>query len=206
MSLRILFGRGTVVACAVGMMALGSTACKASLKVGTEEPAPEPVAEPMPEPEPEPEPAPEPAPEPEVKVELPGPIRFKSGTAQLEAASDVPLNVVLEYLKAKTEITKMRIEGHTDSDDTNARNMDLSKRRAMAAAQWLIAKGIDCNRLIAVGFGEEKLVKDPDPTPEDKAENRRVDFIPAERKGKAIANRPIDGGEPGQTAGDACKK
>lgn len=204
MSLRKFVGRAAMVLAVVGLTGVATTACTASVKIGKkpEEPPPPP---PPPAPEPEPEVKPEPEPEP-VKVDLPGPIRFKVGTAQLESASDEPLGVVLDYMKAKPEITKLRIEGHTDTDDTNARNMDLSKRRAMAAAQWLVAKGIDCNRLVVVGFGEEKLVVSPESSADDKAQNRRVDFIPAERKGKAIANRPVDGGAPGQVAGETCKK
>ena len=204
MSFRNFATRAALIMTVVGFTGVGTTACKASLKIGDKKPDPPPPPPPPPAPEPEPEPAPEPEPPP-VKVELPGAIRFKVGTAQLESASDEPLGVVKDYLEAKPEITKMRVEGHTDTDDTNARNMDLSKRRAMAAAKWLVAKGIDCKRLVVVGFGEEKLVETPDNTPEAKAKNRRVDFIPAERKGKAIANRPVDGGEPGQVAGDPCK-
>lgn len=204
MSFRRFAGRAALLVAVVGLAGVGTTACKASIKIGKKpEPEPEPPPPPPPPP-PKPEPPPKMQAVPE-KVELPGPIRFKVGTAQLETSSDEPLNVVLEYMKATPEITKLRVEGHTDTDDTNARNMDLSKRRAMAASKWLIAKGIDCKRLVVVGFGEEKLVADPEATADDKAKNRRVDFIPAEKNGKAIANRPVDGGEPGQSAGDPCK-
>jgi OOP family OmpA-OmpF porin len=98
------------------------------------------------------------------------------------------------------------VEGHTDADDTNDRNMLLSKGRAMAVTQWLIAKGIDCKRLLPVGFGEEKPLKTPEKTDLDKQENRRVVFIPAEKNGQAIDGKPLDGGPPGQIAGDPCLK
>ncbi len=204
MLLRKTASRAAMMVAVVGLAGVGTTACKASVKIGkTPEPAPPPRPAPPPPPPP---PAPEPEPEEPVKVELPGPIRFEVGTAKLRPESEEPLNVVLEYMKAKEEITKLRVEGHTDTDDTNARNMDLSKRRAMAAAMWLVAKGVDCNRLVVVGFGEEKPVVVTETSAADKEQNRRVDFIPAERKGKAIANRPVDGGAPGQSAGDPCKK
>jgi OOP family OmpA-OmpF porin len=124
-----------VVLCTALALSVASIGCKAEVKLG---PKPDPVVEPPPVPDPVPEPAPEPEPEPAKALDLPGPILFDVGTANLKSESDKPLNTVLEYLQGKPEVTKMRIEGHTDMDDTNARNMDLSKRRAMAAAKWLI--------------------------------------------------------------------
>jgi OmpA-OmpF porin, OOP family len=188
-----------------------ATGCKfkAEAKMG-EQPAPAPPPAPAPAPEP-----PKPAPkkfggfkfnvDKEGKLQLPGPILFQTGTAILDPASDVPLNVVLNYMNEKKEITKLRIEGHTDTDDTNANNYTLSKNRAMAVAAWLIGKGVDCHRLVPVGFGEEKLLVNPEKTPEDKAQNRRVVFVNAEVNGKAVGGMPIDGGPPGQIAGEACK-
>lgn len=138
-------------------------------------------------------------------VELPGPVLFDVGTANLTPGTDATLQVVVDYMNAKPEITKMRIEGHTDGDDTNAKNMALSQARAMAVSQYLVGKGIKCNRLLPVGFGEEKPLVSPEKTDVDKAQNRRVVFIPAEKNGKPIAGRPIDGGAPGKIAGDPCK-
>jgi OOP family OmpA-OmpF porin len=108
-------------------------------------------------------------------------------------------------MKEKKEVTKLRIEGHTDTDSDNASNYTLSKNRAMAVAAYLIGKGVECNRLVAVGFGEEKLVVNPEKTAEDKAQNRRVNFINAEINGKPVGGLPIDGGPPGQIAGEVCK-
>ena len=70
-------------------------------------------------------------------------------------------------------------------------------------AKWLVAKGIDCNRLVAVGFGETRLKITPEATPEDRATNRRVDFVNAEIAGKAIGGLPLDGG--GTIAGNVCQ-
>ena len=60
---------------------------------------------------------------------------------------------------------------------------------------------IDCNRLIAVGFGSTKPVAD-NSTPVGKAENRRIEFVMAGLRGKAISGMPLDGG--GKVAGDLC--
>ena len=137
------------------------------------------------------------------RLVLPGSIFFETAKPTLKPESDVALNHVLKYLKAKKHVTKIRIEGHTDTDGKDEDNMVLSKLRAMAVAKWLSVKGIDCKRLVPVGFGETKLKKSPEETPEDKEANRRVDFVNAELNGKAIGGLPVDGG--GESAGNACE-
>lgn len=166
---------------------------------------------PPPPPAPAPPPPAAPAPKPTVQskpvkagaIELPYPIQFETGTANLKPESDAPLQVVKEYIEAKPEITKLRVEGHTDTDGSDADNQTLSQNRANAVAKWLVDHGVDCKRLVPVGFGESKLLKKPEQTPEDKATNRRVMFLNAEVKGKAVMGMPLDGGAP--TSADGCK-
>ena len=200
-------------ALAVGLLGLSAAGCSVSVKAGKDRPTPPP---PAPAPAPPPPPAPAPAPKKALpkmnfkvndkgEVQLPGPVLFQTGTATLLPESDAVLNVVLEYMKAKPEVTKLRVEGHTDTDNNNAANMTLSKNRAMAVTGWLVAKGVECKRLIPVGFGEEKLLVNPETSPDDKARNRRVVFVNAEVNGKPVGGKPVDGGAPGEIAGDACK-
>ncbi|MBM4359983.1 MAG: OmpA family protein [Deltaproteobacteria bacterium] len=136
------------------------------------------------------------------KVELPGPILFNEDKATLKPQSFAVLELVAEYLRQTPAVTKHRIEGHTDTDGDDAHNMALSKGRAYAVSKWLVSQGIDCNRLVPVGFGETRLKVTPERTADDKATNRRVDFVNAELKGQAIGGLPIDGG--GSPAGNAC--
>jgi OOP family OmpA-OmpF porin len=180
--------------------------CEAHASVGTgpetaKPPEPVKTAEPAastPEPE---------KPKPTFKVEggqlkLPGPIVFETGKDILKPESDDVLKVVKDYLDAKPEITLLRIEGHTDSDGDDKANQTLSEARSLAVAHWLTAKGIDCKRLIPVGFGESKPLVAND-TPDNKAQNRRTSFVNAALKGKPIGGMPVDGG--GKVAGDPCK-
>jgi len=71
----------------------------------------------------------------------------------------------------------------------------------LPVCKWLVEKGIDCKRLIAVGFGSTKPIASND-NPIDKARNRRIEFIPAALQGKAIGGMPLDGG--GVVSGDPC--
>jgi OmpA-OmpF porin, OOP family len=197
----------------VGLLGLGASGCSVSVNAGKKEPPPPPPPAPAPAPAPEPPP---PAPKKSLpkmnfkvnekgEVQLPGPVLFQTGTAKLLPESDAVLNVVLEYMKAKPEVTKLRVEGHTDTDGDNKANMDLSKARSVAVSAWLVAKGVECKRIIPVGFGEEKLLVNPEATSDDKARNRRVVFVNAEVNGKPVGGKPIDGGAPGEIAADPCK-
>ncbi len=69
-------------------------------------------------------------------------------------------------------------------------------------AKALVAKGVDCKRLLPVGFGETKP-RAENKTPEGKAQNRRTTFVNAALRGKAIGGAPLEGF--GKIAGDPCK-
>jgi OOP family OmpA-OmpF porin len=127
------------------------------------------------------------------RLELPGPIAF-TGEA-LDPASDPALEHARGYLAAKDYISLLRVEGHAD-------DQALSERRAVLVARWLIAHGVDCKRLIAVGFGANKPIAD-NRTPEGRAQNTRIELHNAALRGRAIGGAPSDGG--GQVASaDLC--
>jgi OmpA-OmpF porin, OOP family len=138
-------------------------------------------------------------------LKLPGPVVFETASDRLKPESDEVLEVVKDYLEAKPEITQLRVEGHTDNDGKKESNQTLSEKRAVAVARWLTAKGIDCKRLLPVGFGQMKPVAGTvdKQTTEEKDQNRRTAFVNAAIKGHAIGGMPVDGG--GKVAGDACK-
>lgn len=199
------------VLCAV--MMLGTAAVVEGCTVQTVEPAkpppPPPPAPPAPPPAATPAPTPAPAPAlPTTEnghLKLPGAVVFETGSDKLKPESDDVLAVVKNYLDAKPEITKIRIEGHTDNAGTKPGNQTLSEKRAMSVARWLIGKGIDCKRLLPVGFGQMKpIAGTPDKqTPDEQAQNRRTWFVNVELKGHAIGGLDPVGG--GNVAGDACK-
>jgi OOP family OmpA-OmpF porin len=135
-------------------------------------------------------------------LKLPGAIVFETSSDKLSPVSDEVLEIVHDYLDAKPDVTLLRIEGHTDTDGNPAANEALSEKRAMAVARWLVAVGVKCDRLVPVGFGQSKPIV-PNDTPDNKALNRRVAFVPAALRGKPIGGQPFDGG--GKVAGDPCR-
>ena len=145
-------------------------------------------------------------PSPSFKLEgselvLPSPISFEAGTATLTPESTTALEHVRAYLEEKSYVSALRIEGH--SDESTEESETLSEKRALAVARWLVDKGVDCKRLVPVGFGGTKPVAD-NSTPEGKAQNRRVSIITAGLRGIAMGGKPLDGG--GKLAGDPCTK
>ena len=72
---------------------------------------------------------------------------------------------------------KVKIFGHTDADGDDAKNLDLSKRRAASVKAELVNTfGVKATQLDTDGLGETKPVA-PNDTPVNKALNRRVEFI-----------------------------
>lgn len=76
-----------------------------------------------------------------------------------------------------SDLPELRIEisGHTDNIGTNSYNELLSQRRADAVVSYLVAKGIDKNRLIAKGYGQSIPVESND-TEKGRSVNRRTEF------------------------------
>jgi len=71
------------------------------------------------------------------------------------------------------------IEGHTDSDGSDAYNQVLSEKRANAVRDYFVTNGINPNRLTTKAFGESKPV-DANATAAGKANNRRTEVKLAE--------------------------
>ncbi len=93
------------------------------------------------------------------------------------------LQQVALLLRANPELTKVRIEGHTDDRADDAFNKDLSQRRAGNVLKYLVEEaGIAPDRLVAEGFGEERPV-DTNTTDAGRENNRRVEFIVVETDG-----------------------
>jgi OOP family OmpA-OmpF porin len=135
-------------------------------------------------------------------LKVPFPVAFDTNKATLKTESAEAIAYVAAYLEAKSSISTLRVEVHTDAQGDDKYNQAMSEKRAFAVAKALVAKGVDCKRLIPVGFGETKPVAD-NTTAAGRAANRRTAFANAAMRGKPIGGMPLDGG--GAVAGDPCK-
>ncbi len=102
-------------------------------------------------------------------------VQFETGSANIDAAS----SELLDQLKAAADecptSIHLRIDGHTDNTGDAERNHELSQQRADAVKAALIERGMNAERLDAVGFGQENPVADND-TEEGRAQNRRIEI------------------------------
>jgi OOP family OmpA-OmpF porin len=150
-------------------------------------PPPPPPPPPAPEPPPPPPPPP-PAPE---KITLVGTATYANGmitfNKELEFAEGKAtfkpnskgtqqiLGWITDFLKNNPNVSKFRIEGHTDNVGAAAMNQTLSQQRAETVVAYLTGQGIDGSRLVAKGFGDTKPLV-PNDSPKNMAKNRRVEF------------------------------
>jgi len=102
-------------------------------------------------------------------------VYFAKDRDTILASSHKILDSVAEVLADNPFITKIRVEGHTDSEGPNDFNLELSQRRAESVIAYLVSKGIDAERLEAKGFGEEAPIA-TNMTPYGRSRNRRVEF------------------------------
>jgi outer membrane protein OmpA-like peptidoglycan-associated protein len=109
------------------------------------------------------------------RIRIVEPVRFASGSAQLLADSEPVLASVAAVLARRMDLTKLRIEGHTDSRGGAVMNRKLSLERATRVVGFLVDHGIVPARLAAVGVGPDNPI-DADDTDEGRATNRRVEF------------------------------
>ena len=103
-------------------------------------------------------------------------IYFNSGKSTFKSA-DVParLDAMTTILKNYPN-AKFSVEGHTDSDGSDAFNMKLSQDRADVVKDALIERGIKSSNINSVGYGESRPVE-TNKTAAGKAKNRRTEVI-----------------------------
>jgi outer membrane protein OmpA-like peptidoglycan-associated protein len=109
-------------------------------------------------------------------ITLSGSVLFTSGKSELSPGAQLKLNDVATALTKEDPVSKMVVEGHTDSQGQAASNQDLSQRRAQAVRDYLVTRGIASDRITAQGFGSTRSVADNTST-EGRANNRRVEIV-----------------------------
>lgn len=128
------------------------------------------------EPAPEPIPEPEPTPEPPVWSFDSGRLNFDFDKSVVKPQYYELLRNVKDYVEQ--ENLKLTIIGHTDSKGTDAYNMALGMRRAVAVRDKLIEFGLDPARILGVESRGESEPVAPNDTDQGRFENRRIEFKP----------------------------
>jgi outer membrane protein OmpA-like peptidoglycan-associated protein len=102
-------------------------------------------------------------------------ILCSTASADLSKRSKFILKQFARFLKENQNITIL-IQGHTDNEGDAQKNLELSDKRAQGVQKYLESLGIDKKRLDAKGYGQTQP-KAPNTSAENKAQNRRTDFV-----------------------------
>jgi outer membrane protein OmpA-like peptidoglycan-associated protein len=111
-----------------------------------------------------------------VVITLSGSVLFASGKYALLNTAMTKLDQVAEALKAQDADKRMVVEGHTDSQGSDKINQPLSLNRASAVRDYLVSRGVDADKITAVGMSSTRPIVD-NKTAENRANNRRVEIV-----------------------------
>lgn len=103
------------------------------------------------------------------------PVYFRFDQSTIDSGETSKLDQVASYLTANPG-TGVVIEGNCDSKGSDEYNRALGERRALAAKDYLLSKGISDSRIRTVSYGEEKPAV-PNTDDAARAQNRRDEFI-----------------------------
>lgn len=117
---------------------------------------------------------------------------FDYESFELTKDSRSELNKLFNLLSNNPSI-KVEIQGHTDSKGLKSFNKKLSQKRAESVRNYLVKKGINKNRVTAVGYGENQPIakntnSDGSDNEEGRALNRRIELKILSKEGEEKAN------------------
>lgn len=101
-------------------------------------------------------------------------VYFDTDRSDIKGASALTLNKLAKIFKEYPK-SNILVEGHTDSDGSEAYNMSLSERRARAVTDYLIRQDISSQRFTTKWYGETQP-RASNATAAEKAKNRRVEL------------------------------
>jgi outer membrane protein OmpA-like peptidoglycan-associated protein len=102
-------------------------------------------------------------------------VLFSVNSASLDSDGRTTLEDVAGVLEQYPK-TAVVVQGHTDSTGSEEHNQQLSDRRASSVRGYLVSRGVDADRVAAVGMGEDYPVASND-SESGRQENRRVDIL-----------------------------
>ncbi len=115
----------------------------------------------------------------QINLQIDGRYLFDSGKAQLKDSAIVIFNNLAQLFRENPEY-RIAIRGHTDDLTIDTvqfpSNWELSAIRATTVLRYFIQQGIDPERMTATGYADF-LPLAPNDSPENRAKNRRVEFV-----------------------------
>jgi len=113
---------------------------------------------------------------PVVRVVFPEGVFFNTNSATPLPQAAAVVRLIAQNMRRDVPDAALTILGHTDSTGTDAYNMRLSERRALAVMAMLAARRLDPMQMTTVAIGDHQPIA-PNDTAEGRAMNRRVEFL-----------------------------
>jgi OOP family OmpA-OmpF porin len=111
---------------------------------------------------------------PDQIIELRG-VTFEFNKTRLSPNAGAVLDAVVKAFIGQPSL-RVEIGGHTDSIGSDQYNLKLSQGRADAVRNYLVGAGARPEQITAVGYGESRLLINPEKNDDDRELNRRVEF------------------------------
>lgn len=125
-------------------------------------------------------------------------VGFPGGGTDLDASARARLDVILDYMKADPTVNHIELNGHSDNSGNRLTNRDLSRRRALAVADYFKAHGLAEEQITVRFHGEQyPLVKNNSAA--NRARNRRVNI---ELDRVSVVEKPVE--KPAEPAAPAA--
>ncbi len=102
-------------------------------------------------------------------------IYYDLDKANIRADAALVLDSLVQIMNDNPDIY-IELGSHTDARADDDYNMDLSRRRAKSAVDYIIKNGINSDRIVAKGYGETQLLIQNARTEEEHQKNRRTEF------------------------------
>ena len=107
-------------------------------------------------------------------------VYYDFNVAELRPESSTELDKLVTMFEANPDII-VEISSHTDSKGSNKLNQRLSNARAKSVVDYLVSKGVDKNKLKAIGYAATQPIApnkndDGSDNPEGRQQNRRTEF------------------------------
>lgn len=116
-----------------------------------------------------------------IRIQVPTNVHFALDKATISPASARILDRIATVMRENPAIVA-EIRGHADPRASDAYNLDLSKRRAIAARNYLLRRGIGSERMTIRALGESQPLT-PGRSILDYARDRRVEFVFKDARG-----------------------
>jgi outer membrane protein OmpA-like peptidoglycan-associated protein len=119
-------------------------------------------------------------------IEITEQIHFAKGSAKIVDESKPLINAIAQAILDTPDIELVEVAGHADKQGNDKENLTLTKHRAKAVMDALVARGVDVKWLRSMGYGSFCPI-DPAANKGAFAKNRRVEFRIIRRNGRDLS-------------------